>query len=257
MSESVDDKGICKYNQTGFCKFRANCKKVHNNEVCNDESDCRSETCTKRHPKVCKNFKHQGYCRHKDQCSYRHIEHINVEKLKDILLQIHAKNLEESNHLRVEINKLKDKVDKLEEYINTQSTNTEKVIESEKDTATVDNYEKWYNCSMCDYRVKKEITLQKHINTKHSRKDTLDGIASDGLAASYFCDECEYSCHNKKSLKKHKSHNQKGVGHRCNTCAEKFKNKKDLDSHVKDMHVCICTDTTVCDKCLHEDEWVY
>ena len=108
MSESVDDEGICKYNQTGFCKFRENCKKLHNNEVCNDKSDCRSETCTKRHPKVCKNFKHQGYCRHKDQCSYQHIEHINGEKLKDILLQIHAKNLEETNHLRDEINKLKD-----------------------------------------------------------------------------------------------------------------------------------------------------
>ena len=74
---------------------------------------------------------------------------------------------------------------------------------------------------MCDYRVKKEITLQKHINTKHSRKDMLDGIASDGLAASYFSDECEYSCHNKKSLKKHKSNNHEGVGHLCNACAEK------------------------------------
>ena len=62
---------------------------------------------------------------------------------------------------------------------------------------------------MCDYKVQKEITLKKHINTKHSRKDTLYGLASNALAASYFCDECEYSCHNKKSLKKHKSHNMK------------------------------------------------
>ena len=170
------------------------------------------------------------YCRHKEHCSYQHTEHIDGESLKDFLLQIHAKNLE------------------LEKDINTQSTNTEKVIESENDTATVENSEKWYNCSMCYYKVKKKITLKKHINTKHSRKDTLDGIPSNVLDASYFCDECEYSCHNKKSLKKHKSHNHEGVGHRCNTCAEKFKNKKDLDSHVKDMHVCICTDTTVCDK---------
>ena len=114
MSEQVDHKIICKYNQTGFCKFRENCPKVHNNEVCNNKSDCRSVTCTKRHSKVCKNFKDHGYCRHKEQCSYQHIEQIDGVKLKDMLLQIHAKHVEETNNLREELNKNKDKVEQLE-----------------------------------------------------------------------------------------------------------------------------------------------
>ena len=132
----------------------------------------------------------------------------------------------------------------------------------ENDTATVENSEKWYNCNVCEYKVKKEITLKKHINTNPSRKET-----TDGLAASYFCDECEYSCHSKKSLKKHKAQNHEDLSHQCNTCDQKFKYKKDLDSHIKEIHcisekendktVCTCTDTTVCDKCLHEDGWVY
>ena len=51
--------------------------------------------------------------------------------------------------MRDEINKLKDKLEKLEKDIKTQSTDTELLIESEHDTATVEDYEKWCSCSMC------------------------------------------------------------------------------------------------------------
>ena len=121
-----------------------------------------------------------------------------------MLLQIHAKHGEETNNLREELNKFKDMVDKLEKDIKTQSTNTEQDTVDNKYTATVEIYEKWYNCNMCNYKVKKEITLKKHINTKHSRKEI-----PDGLAASYFCDDWEYSCHNKKSLKNTKPRTMK------------------------------------------------
>ena len=116
-------------------------------------------------------------------------------------------------------------------------------------------------------RVEKEITCKQHMNTKHSKTDTMHGTDSNRLGASFFCDECEYSCHNKKSMKTHKAKNHEGVSHQCKTCNEKFKLKKDLDSHVKELHgiskmendknVCTCTNTTVCDKCLVEDGWVY
>ena len=55
-----------------------------------------------------------------------------------------------------------------------------------KDNISVENAEKAYNCNMCDYRVKKEITLQKHINTTHSKKDIPEGKASKLEAFSYF-----------------------------------------------------------------------
>ena len=114
MSRPVNNEVICKYNQSGFCKFRENCLRIHNNEVCNNISDCKSENCTKRHPKVCNNFKKHGYCRHKEQCSYQHIQQIDGEMLKNMLLQIHEKHVEETNTLREELNKLKDKVEKME-----------------------------------------------------------------------------------------------------------------------------------------------
>ena len=91
ISEQVDHEVNCKYKQTGLSKFCENYPKVHNNEVCNNKSDCRSLTCTKRHPKVCKIFKDHGYCRHKEPFFYQ-----------DMLLQIHAKHVEETNNLREE-----------------------------------------------------------------------------------------------------------------------------------------------------------
>ena len=70
---------------------------------------------------------------------------------------------------------------------------------NEKDTIALDNSEKWYNCNMCDYRVKQKITLNGHINTNHSGYHLPDGMASNIVDPSYFSDECEYSCQNKKS----------------------------------------------------------
>ena len=126
-----------------------------------------------------------------------------------MLLQIQAVYIKETNNIKGEINQLKEKVDKLEEEIKLWSTDiqsvdqmesTDKDMENKKNTATVDNLEKWYHCNMCDYRVKREITLMKHMNTKHSRHDTPDGMNSNGVASLY-CDECEYTCQYKKSLK--------------------------------------------------------
>ena len=55
---------------------------------------------------------------------------------------------------------------------------TEKETVNKKDTVNVENAENWFSCTMCNYRVKKEITLKKHINTKHSKNNIPEGMAS-------------------------------------------------------------------------------
>ena len=44
---------ICKYNQSGFCKFGERCNQMHINTVCN-KLTCSKSLCNERHPKVCK-----------------------------------------------------------------------------------------------------------------------------------------------------------------------------------------------------------
>ena len=70
----VSREVVCKYNQTGFCKFDENCQNRYFNENCENLNDCREYECTKRHPKMCKHFANHGKCRFKDVCAYKHKE---------------------------------------------------------------------------------------------------------------------------------------------------------------------------------------
>ena len=80
---------ICKFNQTGFCKFREGCNKTHNNKLCEKTNDCTEESCKQRHPKDCKNFSKDGFCRHKDKFVYKHAQpHNNQDKLHDTIIML-------------------------------------------------------------------------------------------------------------------------------------------------------------------------
>ena len=61
----------CKFHQFGHCKFGQSCKKFHTQQTCTT-FQCKVETCTSRHPKICKFFAQFGRCKFGDQCSYLH-----------------------------------------------------------------------------------------------------------------------------------------------------------------------------------------
>ena len=63
---------ICKYNQSGSCKYRDKCKRKHYYENCKNKSDCTSEKCPNRHPKQCKNILRNGKCKYEEKCAYDH-----------------------------------------------------------------------------------------------------------------------------------------------------------------------------------------
>ena len=60
----------CKHFQTGYCKFRKQCRNKHIVEMCQTEH-CASESCIKRHPKVCRYF--STFCKFGDNCRYKHV----------------------------------------------------------------------------------------------------------------------------------------------------------------------------------------
>ena len=112
---------VCKYNQTGFCKFREQCKKPHVNQVC-ENADCRKENCTRRHPKVCKHFNTKGKCRYKEECAYQHVEQVNIEKLFEIVSQVTITNHKEIGDLKEEVQELKTKIKAMEKHIEKCTT---------------------------------------------------------------------------------------------------------------------------------------
>ena len=130
-----------------------------------------------------------------------------------------------------------------------------------------------FNCEMCKYSTKKEITLKNHMNTKHGVhnckncstqfKTSIEllkhisecQVSNDGN--KFFCDECAFSCKSKKNLKKHKksSHNEEITlkpptktckEEECEICGDMFESEKDLCDHYTKKHESTITSNMKC-----------
>ena len=75
------DVKVCKHHQRGYCKFRRECQKHHENEICQERSGS-SKDCRKRHPKVCKYFRESEFCKYGKGCAHAHVEQVNRSEIK-------------------------------------------------------------------------------------------------------------------------------------------------------------------------------
>ena len=83
--------------------------KIHTTVTCNN-FPCQDSECTKRHPRVCKNFAVNGHCMFAERCSYLHYsctrgEHTANDGLHEIMQAVSALR-EEVNTLRLEVDRL-------------------------------------------------------------------------------------------------------------------------------------------------------
>ena len=132
-------ENICKFNQTGFCKFLTRCRKQHLMEICPNKH-CSNITCLLRHPRACRYFANFGRCKFGGTCFYLHENEINTVNGIDVeiksrieKLEIQVKlNVELINHfqtiynnevleMKKELNKQAKMIDNLE--VKVQSTN--------------------------------------------------------------------------------------------------------------------------------------
>ena len=257
-------ENICKYNQSGYCKFGHHCEKIHNNEICSNLSHCKTEYCNKRHPRVCKNYKIQGKCRFKEDCAYQDVQKAHEENL--LVVQILASHFKEVAELKQELNELTIKVYEMENQINTQNiyVNAVEVCNETDKTTTKEshtNQEKilkiQQQCDVCKFQCENEITLKKHKNTKHPNMGQKISVSTQRKSTTFNCDECDHSSKTKKSLKKHKTHDHQNIiksqDIKCENCGKVFSIKQDLEIHMKEQHPkCQCTAEDVCDDCLEE-----
>ena len=99
---------VCKYQQFGFRKFRESCKNEHLVEICESLSTCVNiKSCLKRHPRVCKSYALEKFCKFKDGCAYHHKEeninnkvNMKVAELEKIVNGISRKIVELGNKLK-------------------------------------------------------------------------------------------------------------------------------------------------------------
>ena len=105
---------LCKHNQSGFCKYKLECRKRYENKLCSEASTCTSKECPYRQPKVCRNYYGEGKCRFGESCSDKHEKEFKKDlKVKEVMDQ--HKN--EINSIKEEMNKLKEVVSLMEKQI--------------------------------------------------------------------------------------------------------------------------------------------
>ena len=64
---------ICNHYKYGYCKFREHCQNHHVFGECKDLSACKKKDYHKVHPKVCKRFFMEKFCKFGEDCYYIHL----------------------------------------------------------------------------------------------------------------------------------------------------------------------------------------
>ena len=100
---------ICKFNQSGFCKYQSNCRKQHIMEICTN-TQCNMVNCVYRHPRVCRYFTNIGRCKFDESCAYLH-------KSDLITSEFRREHEEEIQKLRQEVGDLQKQVNELRNYL--------------------------------------------------------------------------------------------------------------------------------------------
>ena len=234
---------ICKHNQTGFCKYRQQCTKEHFNEICKDNIKCTDPTCFKRHPKKCKNFDVFGKCKFTN-CDYVHSDdEVNhkVKLLEKCVIELKTEvvqliKVEDDNRnqkitdLEKEIEVLKDTVKNTANDLKTtqllikqmnDKNYTEQLVNERADSnstieaSKLETKEKRLKCKVCDYKCKKQVTLRKHTNTKHSK-------------IKYNCDKCLKTFTRNVELEDHMQREH------CKDLETKMNNEQDIEPVVSE-----------------------
>lgn len=261
MGDQANHKDICKFNQTGFCKFGTQCDKKHNNTICEKGNTCCEKLCSERHPKLCRNFSNTGICRHKENCAYEHPQENKTKQgfFNDAIMVCMVWQQQQITALSEEVKCLKlvvENINKERKTVETVYPNDKEVIILEQqvtdknmdDNINIDNKiggkvspdsvedanilvhkvsEECYKCKECDYRSESEMSLNKHNNTKHQYQKT-ESVKD----AKFFCHECNTSYKTKKCFKKHMDTiHDISKSYSCDTCKGKFTDKSEFDKH--------------------------
>lgn len=226
---------VCKHNQTGFCKFRQDCKKYHVNEICPNIEICKDTKCTLRHPKTCQTFEVLGKCKFAN-CAYRHLSNSTNQKVECL-----EKVVEE---LMVEIVKLGQSIKKDDnQKIEVLDRDLKALI---CDINQLTNYIKNIEL-LLKRRMRKRLCrlMTKKDTIEESKNPILKGSSSDKEKVNFQCHHCDFECENKVTLNKHtntkhalnESDKEFAVSYNkseCSLCDDNFQSAAEFRSHIKD-----------------------
>ena len=100
------------------------------------------------------------------------VKNRKVEEL-EIEVAVLKEDVSGLKRILVLINK---KINSLEPVIEVKTTESKKTNEKKDEKENSEqNEEQVFKCDKCDYRAKRKVTFNKHMNTKHGRADKVKG----------------------------------------------------------------------------------
>ena len=204
----------CSFNDTGYCKFKEECRKEHSKKVCGDKKCDRK--CDKRHPKKC-DFKERCKFYKKNCCAFSHEANAHDdEKVKtlentvsELKVAIEKNKSEANNHTNDKVKSLELTVSKLKEAIakdKVEESKTIKKLNSEVESLKNKNLElqQQFDKKQKDLEIymKQEVhvlierieTLKK--SNENAFKDTAAKVKKDNESMKQEIEGLKYSIGN-------------------------------------------------------------
>ena len=121
---------VCLFDKFSYCKNGVTCSRVHLKEVCL-KRECDYRKCNKRHPRLCRFFRENGFCKFGTSCRSSHrvpkeIEENNkkIESLEEVTKKLSKQVADQDDEIRalklelcqignVELKGLKKQIDDL------------------------------------------------------------------------------------------------------------------------------------------------
>ena len=213
---------VCKYNQTGFCKYRDKCQNIHDYKIC-EKSNCDRSECTQRHPQECRRFKSNMECRFNESCAYKHTYKNNLTDQGEINRAVASVSMKHENEIKM----FKEEIDNMKLIITSMGKQITSLMKE-----TTEHSE-----------ANKEIEIVKEVESDKTKvKDSMgkelehiDVEVSNKEEAWLHCDICMYKCKTENNLSKHMNTKHEGYMS-CDTCGTKFSSSKTLSTHTANAH---------------------
>ena len=220
MSEDT----VCRHNQKGFCKFKQNCRNLHENRACPEEDNCSNKKCQYRHPKVCRNYSGEETCPFGLSCAYKHPKEMNMGSYIKNMIEKHSAEVktiqEEVNKLKVIILEMENKIMFLnEEMLAKQQTDIGEIVTCVLTILNSSQRSKSYPVTFSSLEKDSGKVLQE------THEDDI----------SFNCDFCNFECVKEESFMAHMSEEHEECPP-CYLCGKYFETKKLLKVHHSETH---------------------
>ena len=225
----ADPNTICKFNQTGYCRYQSHCRKQHVMELCSNLECAMDSSCVKRHPRVCKYFSIFARCKFDDNCAYLH---------KNETKSLEKEIFKQKEKVEKEMKELKDEIEELQKQITEL-----KVKLSVHDKTQYQTFTSQPNLLLPTNRT---ITLLNNSNDQVNSSETIPQLDGDALPPSlgvessdsfyadsqYKCENCDKNFNSEEGLQNHRDNHEWG----CDDCYLCLTSKYLADLHELEFH---------------------